>query len=200
MNKNYSYINKNPNSKVKLKRQLKEIHKIGKLYENMSYFSVYGFSVFLFIFITLIVFSVCCFCYSMVRTESIRADWKNQRCHPFIIPFAGFINKPDNMTAVEFTKQNFDYCNQMILKSEAGELLQPLTYITDLLANATNDTQVSIQNVRAMFNKTRSNVNKFSTDTMGSVLNVITPLQENVNELKNTNEQVNRMLSNSLTT
>jgi hypothetical protein len=176
MNKNHSYINKNPNSKVKLKTQIKDIHKIGKLYENMTYFSQYGFSVFLFIFITLIVFSICCFCYSMVKAESIRADWKNQRCHPFIIPFAGFINKPDNMTAVEFTKQNFDYCNQMILKSEAGELLEPLTYITNTLANATNDTKDSIQNVRAMFNKTRGNVQTFSTDMIGSVINDITPL------------------------
>ena len=176
MNKNHSYINKNPNSKVKIKTQIKEIHKIGKLYENMTYFSQYGFSVFLFIFITLIVFLICIFYYSMVKAESIRADWKNQRCHPFIIPFAGFINKPDNMSAVEFTKQNFDYCNQMILKSEAGELLEPLTYITNTLANATNDTKDSIQNVRAMFNKTRGNVQTFSTNMIGSVINDITPL------------------------
>jgi hypothetical protein len=90
--------------------------------------------------------------------------------------YAGDINKPDNMTAVEFTKQNFDYCNQMILKSEAGELLEPLTYITNTLANATNDTKDSIQNVRAMFNKTRGNVQTFSTDMVGSVINDITPL------------------------
>ena len=192
MNKNHSYIN--ANSKVKLKTQIKDIHKIGRLYENMSYFSVYGFSVFLFIFITLILFLICCFCYLMVKAESIRADWKNQRCKPYVIPFAGFINKPDNMTITEFTQQNFDFCNQTILKSGAGEVLQPLTYITDTLANATNDTQNSIQNIRAMFNKTRSNVQSFSTDLMGGVLNVITPLQNNVNEFKNTNTKVNNIL------
>jgi hypothetical protein len=64
----------------------------------------------------------------------------------------------------------------MILKSEAGELLEPLTYITNTLANATNDTKDSIQNVRAMFNKTRGNVQTFSTDMIGSVINGITPL------------------------
>ena len=228
MNKKYSYINQNSN--VKVKKEIKDIHKIGKLYENMTYFSQYGFSIFLFIFITLILLLICCFCYLMVRAESIRADWTNQRCHPYILPFAGFINKPDNMSVSEFTQQNFDFCNQTIfnlctsksptqrdgrftsdkdnsyhavemcegVKSGAGEVLKPLTYITNTLANETDNTQNSIQNVRAMFNKTRTNAQTFSTDFMSRLLNGITPLQNNVNEFKNTNAKLNNVLYDSL--
>ena len=196
MNKKYSSINKNSN--IKVKKEIKDIHKIGKLYENMTYFSQYGFSIFLFIFITLILFLICCFCYLMVRAKSIRADWTNQRCHPYILPFAGFINKPDNMSVSEFTQQNFDFCNQTIFKSGAGEVLKPLTYITNTLANETEHTQNSIQNVRAMFNKTRTNAQTFSTDFMSRLLNGITPLQNNVNQWKNTNAKLNNVLYDSL--
>ena len=82
MNSNNSYINTNSNSSIKT--EIKGIHKIEKLYENMTYFSEYGFSVFLFIFITFIVLLGCGFCYVMIRAQSIRDDWANQRCKPFL--------------------------------------------------------------------------------------------------------------------
>ena len=42
----------------------------------------------------------------MTNSQKIKNDWINQRCNLNVIPFAGYINKPDNMSASDFTKQN----------------------------------------------------------------------------------------------
>ena len=92
MNPSDSYI-KSASDETK-KKENNGLHKIEKLYDNLTYFSEYGFSVLLFVFLTLIIVLGCVFFYLMVRAQSIRADWPNQRCHPYVIPFACFINKP----------------------------------------------------------------------------------------------------------
>lgn len=176
MNSNNSSINSNSNPSIKI--ETKGLHKIEKLYENITYFSEYGFSVFIFIIITLIVLLGCGFCYVMIRAQSIRADWANQRCNPFVIPFAGFINKPDNMTVTEYTQQNYDFCNQNILESGAGEALQPLTYVTNILGSVTTAVVEAIQDIRAMFNKIRTDIQKVISEIMGRLLNIMAPLQE----------------------
>ena len=167
-----------PNKNLNIEKEIKGLNKIEKLYENMTYFSEYGFTFFVFICITFFILLGCIFCYLMIHSQAIREDWVNSRCHPYVIPFAGLINKPKDMSIIEYTQQNYDYCNQTILETISGEALQPLTYVTKLLTNVTNDILKAIQNIRAMFDKTRTNIQDMSTDLMSRLLNIIAPLQE----------------------
>ena len=82
------------------------IKKISKMYENLTYFDQYGSSLLLFILISILLFIFYSYCFVMTNIEPIKNDWPNQRCNPYNIPFAGLINKPDDMTATEFTKLN----------------------------------------------------------------------------------------------
>ena len=49
------------------------------------------------------------------------------------MPFAGIINKPDNMTSSEYTSQNFTYCIQTILKSIGNTFLEPVYYVLNAI-------------------------------------------------------------------
>ena len=147
-------------------------------YAKLSYWDNYGGSILLVIFITLVVLAVVVLCQVLIAAQPIRQDWPNQRCKPHVVPFAGFINKPDNMTAFEYTKQNFDYCSQTILASMAGYYLQPLTFITASLQEGTADVQQSIQSVRAMFNKVRNSMKTVAEEIMERLVNFTVPLQE----------------------
>ena len=49
--------------------------------------------------------------------EPLNKDWKNVKCHPGIIPFAGMINKDPNDTVFQSTTKNFSVCTNLILKS-----------------------------------------------------------------------------------
>ena len=69
----------------------------------------------------------------MMNAQAIKDDWVNQRCSPAVIPFVGFINKPDNKSVAEFTEENFNYCIQNILINISGVAVQPFTYLINFL-------------------------------------------------------------------
>lgn len=146
-------------------------NKIKNLYGNVGYFNQYGGQVFLFVFLSLIVFLVFSYCAIMLSLQPIKDDWANQRCNPKIIPFAGFINKPPGKSISEFTQENFVYCVQGVLKSITGDAVQPLTYTTNLLQNLYANISGNVQNSRAMMNNVRSNTESSVKDVMGRLVN-----------------------------
>jgi len=163
---------------TEIKEEIKDINKIHKLYENLTYFSEYGFSVIVFILITIIIFYGCAFFQLMINAQSIRDDWPNQRCNPKVMPFAGFINKPDNMTIMEYTQQNYQYCMQNTLQAGASEALSPLTFVTSMLSTITADIQDAIQDIRTMISNVRTNIEDVAKELMGRLMNMMIPLQQ----------------------
>jgi hypothetical protein len=155
-----------------------EFKNIKKMYKNLTYFDQYGGSCILFIIITIIVFVICAYSYVMINIQPIKNDWVNQRCKPYVIPFAGIINKPDNLTATEFTSQNFQYCTQNILSSITGTMLEPITFVTKMINNILDDIKEAINSIRAMFDKVRSLFEKIVQEIMGRIMNIMIPLQK----------------------
>ena len=129
---------------------------IKKKYDNLNYFDQYSSSLVLFILITITLFILCSYCFVMINAQPIKDDWINQRCKPSIIPFAGLINAPEGVSSTDFTKENFDYCTQNIIKGVTGNAVQPLTFITTM----------------------------FAQEIMGRVINVTIPLQQIIIGLK----------------
>ena len=79
------------------------------------------------------------------KKEEILNDWKNQRCNPKYMPFAGYITHPEGTTAFEYTATNFQYCIQNIQNTVVGQSIQPFTYLihnlTKMLSSIGNSTQ-----------------------------------------------------------
>jgi len=155
-----------------------EIKKISKMYENLTYFDQYGGSLLLFIIITIILFIFASYCFVMINVEPIKNDWVNQRCKPYIIPFAGMINKPDDMTSNEFTKQNYNYCVQNIVSGISGSAVQPLTFIMDTVNRVFDFIKETINIIREMVNKVRNQLESISKELMGRIMNITIPLQQ----------------------
>ena len=162
----------------------KGLENIKKQYDNLSYFDNYGGSVILFILITILLVFLITSCIAFTNLKIIKEDWVNQRCKPYIIPIAGFINKPDNMSFNEFTKQNFVYCTQNILKSISGNALEPLSFITNSGAKLLDYMKDAINDSRAMSNKVREFLITIVKEIMGRLLNIITPIQEIIIKFK----------------
>ncbi len=154
------------------------INDINKLYDNLTYYDQYGSSIILVIALTILLLLACSYCYVIMNIQPIINDWNNQRCKPYIIPFAGYINKPVDISSNDFTKQNFDYCTQNILKNITGEAVQPLTYITKALFVLYNVIQESLNSIRQMFDKVRNLFNSVTKEIMGRLANIMIPLQQ----------------------
>lgn len=153
------------------------IEKISNLYTNLTYFDDYSGSIVLYVIITIATILVCVYCYVMIRAETIKKDWINQRCKPNIIPFAGLINKPDNMTATEYTVENFSYCTNDIMKSISNTSLSPFTQITDQMTNIASVFNESLNAMRELSSYMRNNLGDATQMVFEKVKVVLTPLQ-----------------------
>jgi hypothetical protein len=154
------------------------LNTIKKMYENLTYFDQYGFSFILFIIITILLIIFIASCLALANIQTIQQDWPNQRCKPYILPIAGLINKPPNMSIAEFTSQNFNYCTQSILKEISSFAVQPLTFVTNALTTIVNYIKEAINEIRAMTNKIRTFFVNVVEEIMGRILNVVIPLQQ----------------------
>ena len=162
----------------------KQINNIKKMYEKLNYFDQYGGSVILYIIITLVLIILMSYCFIMINAQPIIDDWPNQRCKPNIIPVAGFITRPEGVSATDYTYQNFTYCTQNILSNISGMALEPLTIVTNLLNSMAQQVESDIQSIRDMFDKVRSMFQDVSQEIMGRILNFTIPLQQMIIGIK----------------
>jgi len=154
------------------------IDKINKLYNNLSYFDLYGSSVLAFIIITIIVILIYCYSIVMLNASKIKSDWINQRCNPKVIPFAGLINKPDGKSIVDYTGENFSYCVQDILTKITGYAVQPFNFLINFLSVIFDDLKNAINIIRNLFNSIRTKFTKITEETLSRILNTLIPLQK----------------------
>jgi len=171
------------------------IEKISKLYINLTYLDEYSGSIVLYVIITIATILVCMYCYVMIRAETIKKDWINQRCKPLIIPFAGLINKPDNMTSTEYTIENFSYCTNDIMKSISKASLSPFTNITDQMTNIASGFNDSLNAMRQISSSMRNNLGDATQIIMEKVKAVGAPLQNIFIIFKTLLEKINGVLT-----
>lgn len=113
-------------------------YKMLKLYENNNFFKVYGGD----FWITLIFIIVCLlltiFIYITNHFNKIRQNWKEERCNPLYIPFAGFINPDSGKSNIEYINENFKYCNSKFIKKLEDDSMQPIHSFMNIINNILN--------------------------------------------------------------
>ena len=173
---------------------------IHDLYKHLTYFDQYGTSVFLLIIVTICLLSIVSYCYIITNMQSIKDDWINQRCKPYIIPFAGIINAPDGTSSGQFTSENFNYCTQNILQDVTADALIPLTFVTNVITTTLNAIKDSINMIRAMFDKIRTFFQDVAQEIMGRIMNVMVALQQIIISFRDFLGKIQGILTASLFT
>lgn len=151
---------------------------VDEIYDNLTFFDLYGSSVIIFIIITLFIFIVFSYCKIMQTKQPIVDDWANQRCKPQNMLLAGFINHPEGKTAFEYTSENFQYCIQGILKNITGYALEPFQYMIQSITQIFNEMNESIQNIRKVIARLRNGLSDIAQDLMNRLLNIMIPIQK----------------------
>jgi hypothetical protein len=173
---------------------------INDTYDKLSYFDLYGNSVFLFIFITLFVFSVFSYCQVMQTKQAIADDWVNQRCKPQNMLFAGLITHPEDISAFQYTSDNFQFCVQNILTNISGYALKPFLFMIQSLTQIFQEMANSIQESRELINKIRNGFKQFSQDVFERLLNIMTPIQKTIVTLMDTFQKIQGVMTAGLYT
>jgi len=170
------------------------------LYDNLTYYDQYGSSIFIFIILTIILFILVSYCYVMSHIQPIKDDWVNQRCKPYVIPFAGIINKPKGETISDFTKENFDFCSQSILKNVSGFALEPITFVNSFLSSIADFIKEAINDVRTMFDKIRTFFQTITEELMQRILNIVITIQKIIISMRDMMSKIQGVMTASLYT
>jgi len=118
---------------------------------------------FLYVNIAFAIYIAGVFYYSQLA--EIKSNWPLYRCNPMYMVLADDI------------EENFTYCIQTMQSNFMGYLLAPLTHITNTLTTQLGGFMVSIQNIRAMFNKIRTFFTSIIQSIFGVFLNLIIEFQ-----------------------
>ena len=173
---------------------------IDKMYDKLTYFDQYGGSLFLFFIVSILVLLGLSYCIVMINLQPIQDNWVNERCKPYIMPFAGIINKPQDTSAMDYTQQNFQYCMQNVVKDVTGTAVQPMTFVVNILNSMANIIKESINAVRNMFNKVRTQLQEVTQEIMGRLGNIMIPLQQIIISMRDILGKVQGIMTASLFT
>jgi hypothetical protein len=147
------------------------------IFDNLTFFDQYGTSLILFVLITFIVIFVVLFSYAYSNAAALKANWDENRCKPTVLPFAGFIMQPTDMTIHEYTTMNFNYCMQENAKEVSGPALEPLSFITNSLSKLSSEMIDGLNALRAMSSKVRDSIGSIFTEVYQRLVNFLIPLQ-----------------------
>lgn len=162
----------------------KSIDFINKAYDKLTYFDLYGASVFI---CALLIYLLVLY-YQFMRInqnfEPVRRNWTSHRCNPIYMPFAGYIMRPKNISWVNFAGNNATYCVNQILQNIAGNFMKPIYFILYPILGMWKMIIGILQAIRKIFIKIRNAMANIVANIMNRVASFIIILQKMVMSLK----------------
>ena len=108
---------------------------INSIYNNLTYDDFAGTDVTISCLLIIVLLTTISYFYIKIHLKSIQKKWKQERCNPFYMPFAGWIAAPKNSSWWKYTETNFNFCLGQILK----EVFEAATYAINLTEKAILD-------------------------------------------------------------
>jgi hypothetical protein len=174
--------------------------KIEEVYKKINYFDKYGGSIVGTILILLIFFLLLSYFSIMSKKNIIKKNWNVEKCNPMVMPFAGFINKPYNMSSMDYTSKNFTGCINNILELIANEFIKPFTNLGSVMSSSINKLVNSVNSIRKKLNDVAKNFASIDNIIMSRIMNVLLPLRYMLIKIKDTIGRVQGTLVTSLYT
>ena len=143
-------------------------NKVINFYKQTSYIDKYGGSITWTLLIFILFFSLTFYFYLLFSMETVKKDWNKYKCSPAYMPFAGFINPPqDGTSKIQYTANNMNYCIQNTMRTFIGYALLPINYFVKILEQFFKIIAASIDQMRILTQSTR---NRFA-DIIGTIYN-----------------------------
>jgi hypothetical protein len=145
------------------------------IYGEPSYFQENKHVILTCIFYIFLLIGICSYIYYLTNIEDIKNNWVANRCKMTIIPFAGWINAPDGMSASEYTSQNFTFCVQNMITTFTKYLLLPIQFIISIIISFFTLLSQSVNNIRDRINLIKQTVKNLVNEIYNRFANVIIP-------------------------
>lgn len=150
---------------------------INHLYKNLTYNTAYSPYIILNVFLIVGLVLYIVYINVMKNVKYYKDNWETEKCNPSILPFAGFINKPEESTIYQFTGENFQYCVQNVIKNFSGAAIDPIYYIVNILTELYSTIASIVNKIRELIDYIRTCMTKIFGTTIGKITNISVSLR-----------------------
>lgn len=153
------------------------IHKIINLYEKSNFFKIYGLDFWITIIFIITCLILTAFIYITNHFNKVRKNWDKERCNPIYIPFAGYINPQKNKTNLEYTEENFKYCNNKFIENTEKKAMGPIYQFSKQINDNVNEIKSGWTNILSSINLVKKSLGKLAKIVINKLISLLIPLQ-----------------------
>jgi hypothetical protein len=160
----------------KLKKQ-PIIDRLNYLYGDKTFTGRYGIDIIKVCVVIFIFMSAVSYFYIQNKLLEVKRDWPEYRCRPDIMPFSGWINAPEGVSPMEYTKQNFAECSVKMTKGIFDDRVSMVYVIFNVVMEIFKNILGVIEKFRLLFNRMRDALKNIFLTIFYRIQNVIIPIQ-----------------------
>jgi hypothetical protein len=160
----------------KLKKQ-PIIDRLNYLYGDKTFTGRYGIDIIKVCVVIFIFMSAVSYFYIQNKLLEVKRDWPEYRCRPDIMPFSGWINAPEGVSPMEYTKQNFAECSVKMTKGIFDDRVSMVYVIFNVVMEIFKNILGVIEKFRLLFNRMRDALKNIFLTIFHRIQNVIIPIQ-----------------------
>ncbi len=154
------------------------VERLNYIYGDKTFTGQYGVDI---IKVCLVIFMfICALTYFQIQNKllDVKRDWPQYRCRPDVMPFAGWINAPEGVSPLEYTKQNFMECNANMTKSVFDSPMTMVYVVFNGVMSIFRNILEVIERFRLILNRIRDTLKTIFLTVFYRIQNIIIPIQK----------------------
>jgi len=183
----------------KLKKQ-PLFERLNYLYGDKTFSERYGIDIVKVCFVIFIFMSAVTYFQIQNKLLDVKRDWPEYRCRPDVMPFAGWINAPEGVSPMEYTKQNFMECSANSTKGVFDRPMSMVYVIFNVIMGIFKNILEVIEKFRLLFNRMRDTLKNIFLAVFNRIQNVLIPIQNMLIKMVDFFEKIKGILATFLLT
>lgn len=176
------------------------VERLNYLYGDKTFTGRYGIDIIKVCVVIFLVMSAITYFQIQNKLLEVKRDWPQYRCRPDIMPFAGWINAPDGVSPIEYTKQNFMECGVNSTKGVFDRPMAMVYTIFNVVMGIFKNILDVIEKFRLLFNRMRDALKNIFLSVFYRIQNIIIPIQTMLIKMVDFFEKIKGVLATFLLT
>ena len=172
--------------------------KINEMYDKAKYLDKYGGSYYGTILLLIVFFFVVGYLLIQINLEPIKKNFPQNKCHPAYIPFAGFIAKPPDQSAMEFTASNFSMCINQVLTMIVHNYTKPVNTVVNMINTIFKSLMKAIAVIQKNVYRVKNIMNEMMNLIFSRVIAAILPFLKIIIKMKDMFGKMGAMMNSVL--
>lgn len=183
----------------KLKRK-PVFERVNYLYGDKTFSGRYGIDIIKVCVVIFLFMSAVTYYQIQNKLLEVKRDWPEYRCRPDVMPFAGWINAPEGVNPLQYTKQNFMECSTKVTKGIYDSRMSMVYQIFNIVMKIFKGILEVIERFRLLFDRMRNTLKDIFLSVFHRIQNLIIPIQNMMIKMVDFFEKIKGILATFLLT